>query len=712
MIVADAREGSKPIEADQLGGDLVRERLAADGVSTDDAAGFTVVRDEPAETTPAPGAVPASAGQVGPTSAPRWAKFGVGLDPARLLQLALKHRRWWIIGAGAVAAVVTVALVATSLGTDEARPGATIDSGRAGAPTGDADARAARDVAAQAEHLGRQDPMAVLRLRLAAYALDPVGQRLPLAELLLRARPTGVADAGIGRLEALAFSPDGRGLAIGGQYGAQLWSVDGAAGPARQSNLDGGTTAVTSLAYSQGGRRMLLSSDGNGQVWDVANPTRASQVGYFAPGAPRLRSVTPVGASAAAAATEDGHILTWTSVDPATTPNVLAQGLGPFANLAATPDGHHLYVADTTGTVKGYNVDDITRPRLEATLPHEGTVGDLATSTDGTRLLVGHGDQATLWDVTNPEKPVRLAVLGEHTGQVAGVALAPDNRSAVTVGARSAILWDLSQPAKPTYVASLFDNTNIVSAVAYSPDSSTVATASWDGTVRLWNVAELRAYRTGDLRPVETADTTLPDAGAITQALLSPDGQTLLTTTIDGTNRVWDLRDPADVSPQGSFPTSTGKVAFNNDGTTVIAAQTGTSPSVSVWGMAHVAAPQRLATLASGPVDALALSGDGRRAVTAEGSTATLWNLDVRIGPQQAATIHADHPITAATLTPGGKTLVLGHDNGAITVWAVSDPTRPAKIRTLSGPGPAVEYIALTAGSSRAVSVDQRGSVV
>jgi WD40 repeat protein len=306
---------------------------------------------------------------------------------------------------------------------------------------------------------------------------------------------------------------------------------------------------------------------------------------------------------------------------------------------------------------------------------------------------------------------VQLTVLGQHTGQVAGVALAPDNRSAVTVGARSAILWDLSEPTKPTYVASLFDNTNIVSAAAYSPDSSTVATASWDGTARLWNVDELRAYRTGDLRPVEAGDTTLPDAGSITGAVLSPDAQTLLTTNIDGTNRLWDLHDPATVRPRGSLPTGTGDVAFNNDATTLIAAQTGTNPSVSVWGLPDLASPQRLATLGSGPVDALALSGDGRRAVTTAGSTATLWNLDVVIGPEQAGTIHDDKPITAATYTPDGKTLVLGHDSGDISVWAVADPTRPAKTRTLTGPARPVEHIALTADGTRAVSVNQGGGV-
>jgi WD40 repeat protein len=84
----------------------------------------------------------------------------------------------------------------------------------------------------------------------------------------------GIADAGIGQLEAVAFSPDGRGLAVGGQHGAELWSIAGTAGPTRQRTLDGGATAVTSLAYSQGGRRLLLSSDGTGQTWDVANPSQ------------------------------------------------------------------------------------------------------------------------------------------------------------------------------------------------------------------------------------------------------------------------------------------------------------------------------------------------------------------------------------------------------------------------------------------------------
>jgi len=77
-----------------------------------------------------------------------------------------------------------------------------------------------------------------------------------------------------------------------------------------------------------------------------------------------------------------------------------------------------------------------------------------------------------------------------------------------------------------------------VYSVAYSPDRLTVATASGDATVRLWDIA------TG--RPLGPS---LRHRGMVAGLAFSPDGRRLITGSRDNTARIWELPRTFDASP-------------------------------------------------------------------------------------------------------------------------------------------------------------------
>lgn len=175
------------------------------------------------------------------------------------------------------------------------------------------------------------------------------------------------------------------------------------------------------------------------------------------------------------------------------------------------PDGEHLLTA---------GVDCVTR-----LWPLPGPV--LAGATDtvftdpvdftGTLLLVGsgsHDDAMDLWDVSDPDAvPQELSITGGVVdGIVAVVAFSPDGPTVAVATADNTVeLWNVTSPADPGLRATLTGFTTYAQAVAFSPDRTLLAAGSADETVRVWDVdgtdlptpaAALTAYgsRTFDAR--------------------------------------------------------------------------------------------------------------------------------------------------------------------------------------------------------------------
>nr|WP_324191151.1 hypothetical protein [Nocardia beijingensis] len=95
-------------------------------------------------------------------------------------------------------------------------------------------------------------------------------------------------------------------------------------------------------------------------------------------------------------------------------------------------------------------------------------------------------------------------------------------------------LWDsASSPSGD----SLIGHTASVWSVAFSPDSHTLATGSYDGTVRLWDIATRQPI--GD--PLSGLN------GGVQAVAFSPDGRTLASGGTDDAVLLWDVRFTTDV---------------------------------------------------------------------------------------------------------------------------------------------------------------------
>jgi WD domain, G-beta repeat len=115
-----------------------------------------------------------------------------------------------------------------------------------------------------------------------------------------------------------------------------------------------------------------------------------------------------------------------------------------------------------------------------------------------------------------------------HTGEVNTVAFSPNGRTLASASIDETVrLWN---PATGKPIGGpLTGHTDLVRSVAFSPDGRTLASASNDKTVRLWNPTTRKPIG-GPL----TGHT-----GAVYSVAFSPDGRTLASASADETVRLW-----------------------------------------------------------------------------------------------------------------------------------------------------------------------------
>jgi WD40 repeat protein len=200
--------------------------------------------------------------------------------------------------------------------------------------------------------------------------------------------------------------------------------------------------------------------------------------------------------------------------------------IGSIWEASYTPDGRSILTSGDDGMVRLWDAQ--TGKALYGFNAHFGAVWTTAISPDGQTMLTGSWDQtARLWNVQT--RTLLRTLVWPRQGTVWSVTFTPDGKYALTGSADGVMrLWDVQTGR---FLYGLDFSRSPITAIAISFDGNTVFIGRENGAGHLVDrqAATLQSILVGH-------------TGRIAQAVFSPDGRMLATASEDGTARIWDVQ--------------------------------------------------------------------------------------------------------------------------------------------------------------------------
>jgi WD40 repeat protein len=367
--------------------------------------------------------------------------------------------------------------------------------------------------------------------------------------------------------------------------------------------------------------------------------------------------------------------------------------MGPTAvRIVPSPDGAR--VAFLSG--RQALVVPVERPLRRVRLQHPGEITSLAFGPQDRIVTGGRDKLARIW---NGRTGRRLAELAGHSGQVLDVAYSPLGTEVATASTDgTARIWR-AEPGEPDgpgepgvlgeLIAPLASHTDFVRTVQFAPDGASVVTSSDDGTALMWSLSGTRSGAFAG------------HAGRLADAVYSNDGALVATAAEDGTIRVWEtgrspdlvktrLSPPTDATTEARSPTGDTSAAI--DGSKVLLTRDGETVDLDGHRMA---------------VTSVAFSPDGRRFVSASrDSDLILWDA-VTASPLRRLRGHFG-AVSDARFSPDGRWIVSAGPR-SVGLWRASDGRR---FELLMGPPGPFRAVAFTEDSRTIVARTEDGAVV
>ncbi|OUL28563.1 caspase family protein [Nostoc sp. 106C] len=415
-------------------------------------------------------------------------------------------------------------------------------------------------------------------------------------------------------VSGVSFCNDGKTIASVSQDGiVKRWGLDGK----ELDTIDRQTADVESVSFSRDCKMVALGSrDASITLWNL--DSKKSKKLIF------LKGTATVWSRSSKKSKElvplKGHITSVTSVGFSPDSKLLASGTEDGIVTLWSIDGEQLW------TIQGHSTE------LDSENINIGTVGSVSFSPDG-KTIVSNGDTTKLWSLDGKLKT---------TFKVSGNAsFSPDGKMLILVDYHAITLWDLNGNALGRHPI----NGDISNSISFSPDGKTIAWASRDGIIKLWNLDGNEL-------------TTINGRGSVNSVSFSLDGKTLAAGNGDGSIKLWSL---------SKEPLTTLKLdnlincfSFSPDGKTIAL---GGFKKVTIWSLdgkqlkTFEVAPNASDTESSNQVESLSFSPDGKSLAASANFIIQLWSLEngKELWKRPESGVNYSSSFSSVSFSPDGK---------------------------------------------------------
>ncbi len=530
-----------------------------------------------------------------------------------------------------------------------------------------------RELAGAAVNNLETDPERSILLALEAVAttrsLD--GVVLPEAEEALHrsviASPVRLTMTGHGtRVLSAAFHPSGSRLATIGDDGTTIiW--DPATGE-ELIRLPGATEPadlVTDqrVAFSPDGTLLLIADNRLARLYDASTGDLIHTLDGHA------TDVTAVafdrGGTRIASGAADGTVAIWNAVSGSRLLEIAAHA-DAVEGLTFTPDGLRVISGGSDASLRFWDAE--TGQLLRQDTDFDAEVIGPTFSPDGSLFAFASSGEGHLWRLAFTGTGGDTQVTHEEVLSIpesGNVGFSPDGTLLATVGRNDV---SVREAATGQELQKLVGHTGWVMGVVFSPDGETLATTSLDGSVRIWSLGP-----GGELIAV-----SVPAAGYGTRVAFSPDGRFIATNGGDGTATLWDSVTGEPRRIFAGHDLEVMNIAFSSDGERLATASL--DGTAILW---ETATGKRLLTLKGHAIGVrdIAFSPDGRRIATGGfDATARLW--DASAGTELHTITGHDGLVLGVAFSPDGALLATSSTDGTVKIW---NAETAQLLRTLEG---------------------------